>query len=288
MKGYEYKYSFKNQFRTMASMSVYRTGHQQCSGGYHRGREIRDFYLIHFVMEGKGVYTLNGTPHPVRKGQAFLIYPSFPIDYQADMEDPWEFCWVGFNGNDARVLMNATGFTPQTPVITLNDPQHMEDLLMNIYQYRGHKAHEIISMTSKLYELIAFLIQEAGDELDPQSRSGIEHVQRACDFIASHYQESISINDIAEYTGICRSRLYRVFKTHLSISPQQYLTEFRIREACNLMVRRKFTIKEIAYAVGFNDPLYFSTVFKKTLGKTPKEYMKDDDHAERKQLCTLK
>lgn len=50
MKGHEYKYSFKNQFRTMASMSVYRTGHQQCSGGYHRGLEVRDFYLIHFVM----------------------------------------------------------------------------------------------------------------------------------------------------------------------------------------------------------------------------------------------
>lgn len=76
MKGHEYKYSFKNQFRTMASMSVYRTGHQQCSGGYHRGLEVRDFYLIHFVMEGGGVYTLNGRKHPVRKGQAFLIYPS--------------------------------------------------------------------------------------------------------------------------------------------------------------------------------------------------------------------
>ena len=138
MKGHEYKYSFKNQFRTMASMSVYRTGHQQCSGGYHRGLEVRDFYLIHFVMEGGGVYTLNGKQHPVRKGQAFLIYPSMPIDYQADAVDPWEFCWVGFNGNDARLLMNATGFTPQNPVITLKEPERMEELLMNIYRCRGH------------------------------------------------------------------------------------------------------------------------------------------------------
>ncbi len=274
MKGHEYKYSFKNQFRTMASMSVYRTGHQQCSGGVHRGLEIRDFYLIHFVMEGRGVYTLSGRQHPVQKGQAFLIYPNLPIDYQADLNDPWEFCWVGFNGNDARILMNATGFTPQNPVITLKDPQRMQELLMNIYSCRGHQAHEIILMTSRLYEFIAFLIQEAGDSLASQSRSGIEHVQRACDFIASNYQESISINDIAGHTGICRSRLYRVFMTHLSISPLQYLTEFRLREACNLMDRQKSTIKEIAYAVGFNDPLYFSTVFKKSLGQTPKEYMK--------------
>lgn len=61
-----------------------------------------------------------------------------PIDYQADAADPWEFCWVGFNGNDARLLMNATGFTPQNPVITLKDPERMEELLMNIYRCRGH------------------------------------------------------------------------------------------------------------------------------------------------------
>lgn len=274
MKGHEYKYSFKNQFRTMASMSVYRTGHQQCSGGYHRGLEVRDFYLIHFVMEGGGVYTLNGKQHPVRKGQAFLIYPSMPIDYQADAVDPWEFCWVGFNGNDARLLMNATGFTPQNPVIALKDPERMEELLMNIYRCRGHHPHEFINMTAKLYELLAFLIQEASDPMPAQSRTGVEHVQRACDFIASHYQEPITINDIAGHVGICRSRLYRVFKAHLSISPLQYLTEFRLREACNLMNRQKATVKEVAYAAGFSDPLYFSTVFKKSLGQSPKEYMK--------------
>lgn len=274
MKGHEYKYSFKNQFRTMASMSVYRTGHQQCNENYHRGLEIRDFYMIHFIMEGCGVYTLNGKQYPVKKGQAFLIYPSIPIDYQADQEEPWEFCWVGFNGNDARLLMNAVGFTLQNPVITLKDPARMQDLLFQIYYCRGHRPHEFITMTAKLYELIAFLIQEAGDNLDAQSCSGIEHVQRACDYIASHYQDPISINDIANYTGICRSHLYRIFKTHLSISPVQYLTEFRIREACNLMNHRRLPVKAIAYAVGFSDPLYFSSVFKKMFGQTPTEYMK--------------
>lgn len=129
-------------------------------------------------------------------------------------------------------------------------------------------------MTAKLYELLAFLIQEASDPMPAQSRTGVEHVQRACDFIASHYQEPITINDIAGHVGICRSRLYRVFKAHLSISPLQYLTEFRLREACNLMNRQKATVKEVAYAAGFSDPLYFSTVFKKSLGQSPKEYMK--------------
>lgn len=221
------------------------------------------------------MYTLNGKQHPVRKGQAFLIYPSMPIDYQADAVDPWEFCWVGFNGNDARLLMNATGFTPQNPVITLKEPERMEELLMNIYRCRGHHPHDVHQ-----YEpgqtLRASCVPDPGGQR-PHARpvrTGVEHVQRACDFIASHYQDPITINDIAGHVGICRSRLYRVFKAHLSISPLQYLTEFRLREACNLMNRQKATVKEVAYAAGFSDPLYFSTVFKKSLGQAPKEYMK--------------
>ena len=49
-----YKYSFKNQFRTMASLTVYRTGRQQCTADYMRGLEVRDFYLIHYVIQGSG------------------------------------------------------------------------------------------------------------------------------------------------------------------------------------------------------------------------------------------
>lgn len=84
-----YKYSFKNQFRTMASLTVYRTGRQQCTANYTRGLEVRDFYLIHYVIKGAGTYILNGVSYPVREGQAFLIYPNMPINYRADADDPW-------------------------------------------------------------------------------------------------------------------------------------------------------------------------------------------------------
>ena len=100
-----YKYSFKNQFRTMASLTVYRTGRQQCTANYTRGLEVRDFYLIHYVIKGAGTYILNGVSYPVREGQAFLIYPNMPINYRADADDPWEFCWVGFNGTEAGRLL---------------------------------------------------------------------------------------------------------------------------------------------------------------------------------------
>ena len=119
----EYKLSFKNQLRTMASLTVYRTGRQQCAPLESRGQEIRVFYLIHLVIKGRGTFILNNRSYPVETGDAFLIYPNMPINYIADEKNPWEFWWVGFNGTDAGFLLDATRFSVKNPVITLSDPE---------------------------------------------------------------------------------------------------------------------------------------------------------------------
>ena len=80
--------------------------------------------------------------------------------------------------------------------------------------------------------------------------------------------------DIAGHVNLSRSRLYRVFMQQIFISPQQYLTDFRIREALRLLEKHFGSIKEIANAVGIEDPLYFSSLFKQITGYSPKNYMK--------------
>lgn len=268
----EYKYSYKNNIRNMASLTVYRSGRQQCAPNYNRGLELRTFYLIHYVLKGHGVYTLNSNTFQIKPGEAFLIYPNMHIDKQADSEDPWEYCWVGFNGADARLLVNAAGFTPEHPIITPN-PEKMEQMLMSIYEARGTNSYNTINMTARLYSLLAFLVEENIGRLPEEKYSSINDVQQACDFIADNYASNISVVDIADHLNICRSHLFRLFKQHLSISPQQYLIEFRVRSACTLMANANMSVKDVALSVGFKDPLYFSTLFKRVTGKTPSEYM---------------
>ena len=258
----------------MASMSVYRTGYKQCSGGYSRGMEVRDFYILHYVINGRGIYSLNGKRFQVKAGESFLIYPNMQINYWADQKDPWEYCWAGFDGADARILMDAAGYSPDKPVIRPGSPEKMHRMLMDIYQCRGQKIHQLISMTARLYNLLAYLIEDAARNSPVQtSRIGLNHVQQACDFIANNYSRQITIEDIASHANVSRSQLYRVFIRHISVSPLQYLREFRLREACNIMQQNPEPIKNIAYAVGFEDPLYFSALFKRMTGETPSEYM---------------
>ena len=117
-------------------------------------------------------------------------------------------------------------------------------------------------------------MQEKEEKTPDRSNPSIRYVQRACDYIAEHFAEDLRIDDIASHLGLCRSQLYRIFKQRIGVSPQQYLTEYRIRQACALFSAEHRSVKETAFAVGFSDPLYFSSVFKKWMGVPPAEYGK--------------
>jgi AraC-like DNA-binding protein len=275
MKTHEFKYSYKIKLRNMASLSVYRTGYEQERKGQTRGPEKRAFYYLTFVKGGRGVYSVNGKRYALEKGNAYLIYPGDTIHLRADDKQPWHLCWVGFDGTDARLLLDAAGFSPKTPVISPQSPQKTGRLMMDIYKHRGQKPHEMIAMTARLYTLLSYLMEEAETAQEFHAgRIGIAHVRQACDYIANHYREQLSVEDVAAHVSLSRSQLYRVFMRLVSVSPHQYLAEFRMRAACTLMQKKGGTVKETAFAVGFENPLYFSACFKRFTGQTPTEYMR--------------
>ena len=97
--------------------------------------------------------------------------------------------------------------------------------------------------------------------------------EKAVQFIQYNYSRSIDVADIASHVGVSRSHLYRVFMRHLGVSPNEYLIRFRINEACSLLRKKRFSIGEISYSVGFQDQLYFSRQFKKLKGVSPSKYL---------------
>ena len=96
----KYKNSYIVKEKELVSLSVYNVGFQSCDSLYQWGPGIRDHYLIHYIISGKGRYTVNGSVHTLTPGDAFLVYPNTEVIYQADAQDPWEYTWVGFTGSD--------------------------------------------------------------------------------------------------------------------------------------------------------------------------------------------
>jgi AraC-like DNA-binding protein len=274
-----YHYYFKNQFRPLASLSLYEVAYISCPQSYVLPLEHSDAYALYLVAEGKGIFTLGGTDFPVKENDIFVMYPNVPVRCTADKTDPWKLQALSFDGVDARLLLNAAGFEPKRPVRSFEPytAEMIAKVMSGIYTWRGQEIHSTVQSTALIYALLSVLVRSSSWDQSamPPGWTGVVHFQKALDFIAANYSKPINVTDIASHVNLSRSRLYRLFMQQVFFPPQQYLTEYRIREAIHLLERRSGSIKEIATAVGIEDPLYFSSLFKQVTGKSPKNYMKD-------------
>jgi len=97
-----------------SSLQFYYSGYEKCSAGHFFGPTVRVHYLIHLVINGKGLYQVGKNTYSVCTNQAFLIRPQEVTFYAADDEDPWEYLWFAFNGHEADRLI-ASFFSGDTP-----------------------------------------------------------------------------------------------------------------------------------------------------------------------------
>lgn len=267
-----YRYAYFATDKLLNSLSVYNTGYERCHPGYQWGPGVRDHYLIHHIIRGKGSYTIEGRTYYLEAGDTFLLFPGVESCYRADEKNPWEYAWVGFAGNDAYSMIANTGFSKENPV--LNQSEISSELFQKIravYEANGNTFRDAVSMTGALYSLMGFLMKHSmGKE---QSKNlQVHYVERAVQYIAEQYSYPITVEDVAVYTGVSRSYLFRLFREKMKQSPKEYLLEYRIRQACQLLNQTDLPVGSIAHSVGFEDNLYFSKVFRKYKSCTPSEY----------------
>ena len=98
------------------SLSVSCCGLSRTEPLHSFGPAIKPHYLIHFVLSGKGRFSIGGKEYPLEQGYGFLIPPEELAFYQADEEEPWTYVWVGFGGAHASELVKSMGLSISNPV----------------------------------------------------------------------------------------------------------------------------------------------------------------------------
>lgn len=240
--------------RNLADLNPLIAGHHHCDPGHSFGPAVRKYTLIHYVIAGTGTLYARGEAYPVKAGQAFIILPGEVTTYTADQEDPWYYCWVGFDGAlSQRFATLPAVITPPTDLFTklsrlTRDP--------SVAEYR---------LSGELMQLYAALFTESSDR-NP-------HVRKVENFIRASYMYPIRVEDIATQLNLDRRYLSRLFKEHTGASVQEFLIQVRMEESQRLL-QEGCSVTDAAHLTGYEDVSNFSKMFKKHFGKSPAIYGK--------------
>ena len=250
-------------------------GYQKCTPNYTYNHKIPNEYHIHFVLNGKGSLTINNKTYKINKDNIFLIPKDMPIRYKADSNEPWEYIWITFDGEKSSDYLDYAGLTKDNPVIISTIPTATYlPLIKKILDTNVLTIANEIRRVGVLYEVLSTLIdaqsstKRNGKCYDYPSEAYIDH---ALQYISSNY-DHIKINDIATYIGINRSYLTIIFKEKLEVSPQEYLINYRMRKAAELIKSTNLSIQDISSRIGYENQYNFSKMFKRVYGLSPRNY----------------
>lgn len=160
------------------------------------------------------------------------------------------------------------------PSQAISDDHPKQSILANEVDINGIATgfHSLEQMVSWLHHYVEYMFEQVSNQ---QDISGKEIVDYAKKYIQNFYGTDISLNKISEKYHINFVYFSRIFKNHTGESFNKYVTKVRMKEARNLLVTSSLKLQDVSQIVGYEDPKYFSKVFKKFFGVNPSSYSKE-------------
>lgn len=237
----------------------------------YRPKGRLDYQLL-YIASGKGHFFINGKEEIVTAGHMILYRPKEMQKYIYYGEDQTEVYWVHFTGRDVRRILNQYHFPSVRHVFYTGNSPDYHRLFRRIIQ-------ELQLCKPDYEEYISMLLREifilVGRQLTEGTKVSIqtqEEVELATRHFNEHFNQSISIEEYARSRHMSACWFIRSFRQYSGITPMQYILTIRIANAQSLLATTTYNVTEIAEIVGYDNPLYFSRLFKKQTGISPTEY----------------
>lgn len=236
------------------------------------GPAIRQNYILHIVMEGKGLYQVKNQHYQLKKGDLFLIRPGDATFYIADGEDPWVYCWLSFGGSAAEEIISQSLFRNDQYTLVSSDIQQYVNTILACLSFKEETLENELHLNELTYRFLALLLADGGKVHLGEQKMYSPLAADAVKYIETHYAEQVTVEKIAQQLAVNRSHLSRVFRNHLAISIRDYLMGVRINRGAFLLAQTDQSVEMIAEQVGFNSLVVFSRMFKKSTGETASAY----------------
>jgi AraC-like DNA-binding protein len=236
-----------------------------------KGRILEEYQLL-YISKGKGtLITDNNRKEQVRQGNMFLLFPNEWHNYMPDNETGWDEYWIGFKGINIDQRVQNGFFNKQKSVFNVG----INDEIVQLYKQAIQIAKEqktgyqqiLAGIVNHLLGLAYYLDK---NNLFEDSKSAI--VNKAKILMLENIYTNTSTECISEKLNVSYSLFRKLFKEYTGLAPLQYIQQIKLQKSKELLTHSDDPIKEIAYKMGFDNPEYFFTLFKKKTGMTPIKY----------------
>ena len=253
-------------------------------------------YVFIYCVNGKGWCEIGFAPqdagsrqggvtrHEIGRNQYCILPAGVPHAYGSDDDDPWTIYWIHFSGSLAPLYAATTGPVDITPSM-----ESRINVRNNLFEEIFRTLSTSFSIESLRYAMASFhhylaslryISQFRAASSTPDStasRAPIHLSPIDLERLVTHYfaecmERSLTLREIAGYVGLSTSALSAKFKAATGHSPLQYFNLMKMRRACELLDTTSHTIAQISLKLGIEDPYYFSRLFSKTMGVSPKAY----------------
>jgi len=204
----------------------------------------------------------------VGSGSVVLIPSGVPHRYASSDSNPWTIWWCHLRGSDATELVESTGATLERPVLAMHNIERCVALIDEIITAleRDLLPARMLGASGTAWKL---LTQIALDRALPERA---DPLQRAMAYLSERIDSTVKVSELASMVGVSASHLGTMFRTATGGGVLAHHTALRMSRARQLLDSSSLGIAQIAHAIGFQDPLYFSRQFRRTHGVSPSEY----------------
>ncbi|MFB9273863.1 helix-turn-helix transcriptional regulator [Cohnella cellulosilytica] len=255
-------------------------------GGWKIGPRINTEYeLLLFPQASDTVFLLDRQPYELNEPCVLLIPPRVTHEFRSSSGRHLRHLFIHFDHTPESLqdpIRDIPAFVPVSRTV-IAEKMFTHILCLADQQPPRWKERACASLYLLLEELASL-----NQEQEPREQDSAAHqsrqIEQAIEYMNARLDEEIAIKDIAAHVGWTHEYFTRTFTSHMSVPPQQYILQRRIERACELLVTENWSVKEIAYSIGFQSEPYFCRVFRKMKGVTASRYREINDDPNVKNL----